>query len=328
MIPEHVYEKLKNQHILITGACGLIGTHFVKYISDLNVKRQLNIRLTLLVRSEEKARVRFGVQLESDMIRLLIGDVCDEKLFLNQDYEWDYIVHAAGPADPRSFSLYPVETMKANILGTMNLLEYMNHHKQLHPVKKLVYCSSGEVYGDAPMPDERGFTEDCPGVVQSMNPRACYPEGKRAGETLCLSYYQEYRIPSVVARLGYIYGEEITEECSRADAQFLRNARSGEDIVMKSEGLQLRSYCYAEDAIEALLLLLTDGVSGEAYNVANPDEVMTIREFAERLAAKYGVGIRFEIPEDIEKRGYSQMKREVLNAHRLNQLGWKISHFD
>ena len=156
-----------------------------------------------------------------------------------------------------------------------------------------------------------------------MNPRACYPESKRAAETLCASYLSQYRVDSVVARLCYVYGPTITNENSRADAQFLRNALSKTDIIMKSAGAQVRSYCYVADAARALIAILSGGESGSAYNVANRAAVRSIREYAEALAKVAGVQVKFETPEDAEKRGYSTVSRAVQKPDRLEALGWK-----
>lgn len=302
--------------ILITGATGLIGTSLIKRILKDNANNK-RFHVTALVRDKNKAENRFHNELSRNDFELLVGDVVDKDTFI--DGKWDYIVHAAGNAHPKAFALNPVETMTANLIGTMNLLEY----SRTHTVKKLLYLSTGEIYGDATTYDEHGWDESVQGVIDSMNPRSCYPESKRAAETLCVSYFKEYGVNTVIARLGYVFGVDITEDNSRADSQFLRNVLAGENIVMKSKGDQVRSYCYVKDCVEAMLLLINKGESGEAYNVANKECIHTIREYAETLAKVYGVQVVFDIPDEIEKRGYSTMKKEVLNAKKLYALGWK-----
>ena len=186
----------------------------------------------------------------------------------------------------------------------------------------MLFVSTGEIYGENPAIRD-GFAETDFGKIESMNPRACYPESKRAAETLCASYLKQYQVDSVVARLCYVYGPTITSENSRADAQFLRNAIAGEDVVMKSAGAQVRSYCYVADAASALAAILLNGESGCAYNVANRDSVRSIREYAETLAGVAGVRVRFELPDDAEKKGYSAVSRAVQKPDRLEALGWK-----
>lgn len=302
--------------ILVTGSMGLIGTALINRILELNDCGDSNYHVTVLVRNIDKAKQRFSKEIIRDDFELLVGDVTDKDVF--EGKEWDYIVHAAGNAHPKAFSVNPVETMTANLIGTINLLEY----SKTHDVKKMIYLSTGEIYGEASMPSEAGWDESTAGIVDSMNPRSCYPESKRAAETLCVSYFKEYGVNAVVARLGYVFGSSITDENSRADAQFLRNALAGENIVMKSKGEQLRSYCYVKDCADALMLLLNSGENGEAYNVANRDCTHTIREYAETLADVFGVKVVFDIPDEVEKSGYSTMKKEVLNPDKLYRLGW------
>lgn len=303
--------------ILITGATGLIGTSLINKILDDNDAGCKEYCVTALVRNEEKAKKRFEAELNRNDFGLLVGDVTNKETFDNG--EWNYIIHAAGNSHPKAFSLNPVETMTANLLGTMNLLEYSKNHN----VKKMLYLSTGEIYGNAPITSDDGWDENTSGTIDSMNPRSCYPESKRAAETLCVSCFKEYGVNVTIARLGYIFGASITEENSRADAQFLRNALAGEDIVMKSKGEQLRSYCYVKDCTNALMCLLKNGANGEAYNVTNKNCTHTIREYAKTLAETFGVKVVFDIPDEIEKSGYSTMKKEVLNPDKLYGLGWK-----
>ena len=315
------YEKLSNQRILITGANGMICSYMVDVFMKLNAVRNLNIHVTALIRSRDNAKKRFADYLDQDNFTLLVGDVCHKDLFMHQS--WDYIIHGAGNAHPKAFATQPVETMKANIVGTINLLDYAVSQEVKNRVNKIVFLSSGEIYGHAPAKKKSGWSEDTLGIVDSMNVRSCYPESKRAAETLCQSYYHEYGIQTVIARLSYIYGPTITADNTRADAQFLHNALMGEDIVMKSDGKQLRSYCYLQDAAEGILLLMLEGKEGEVYNIANSDSNVTIRQYAECLAETFGVEIRMELPDDIEKAGYSRMQREVLDATKLCEIGWK-----
>ncbi|MDD3138676.1 MAG: NAD-dependent epimerase/dehydratase family protein [Lachnospiraceae bacterium] len=315
------YANLQNQNILITGANGLIGSYLVDVFMKMNTVMNLDLHVTALTRSKEKSQKRFADYLDIESFDLLIGDVCHREIYKNR--RWDYIIHGAGNAHPKAFSIQPVETMKANLLGTMNILDYAVSQEVTNCVKKVILLSTGEIYGHAKLTDDKGWKESDIGMVDSMEVRSCYPEGKRAAETLCQSYYQEYGIRAVVARLCYIYGATIQSENTRADAQFLRNALRGETIVMKSEGKQVRSYCYLQDAAAAILFLLLEGKSGEAYNVANADSVASIKEYAECMATAFGVKIRMELPEHAEQKGYSKMQREILDAAKLRELGWR-----
>ena len=302
-------QKLRSARILITGATGLVGAFLTDCLLALSDQNALDLRLYALCRNAARAKERFG-----ERVNAIAADVSEATALP----ECDYIIHAASNAHPKAFSVDPVSTMLANILGVRNLLEHLR--AQGHG--RLLFVSTGEIYGDNPAVRD-GFSETDFGKIDSMNPRACYPESKRAAETLCASYLSQYRVDSVVARLCYVYGPTITNENSRADAQFLRNALSKTDIIMKSAGAQVRSYCYVADAARALITILSGGESGSAYNVANRAAVRSIREYAEALAKVAGVQVKFETPEDAEKRGYSTVSRAVQKPDRLEALGWK-----
>ena len=293
------WEKLRGKTIAVTGATGLIGGSFLRILSGLG----LGLRLIGLCRSPEKLRIP-GVEAVQYDARAGLPD-----------FEADFILHAASNAHPLAFSADPVGTMQANLLGTMRLLE------KIRGGGRLLLCSTGEIYGEAPALD--AFSETSFGAVDPMRARACYPESKRAAETLCAAYHAQYGCDALVARLCYVYGPDITPENSRADAQFLRKARAREDIVLKSPGSQLRSYCYVADAVSALLTILLKGEAGQAYNVANPASVCSIREYAQTLADLAGVSLRFELPPEAEKQGYSTVSRAVLDPAKLMQLGWE-----
>lgn len=308
------FEGLKDKSILITGANGLIGSYVIDYLTYLNSQKMYNIKIFAMSRSLEKMEKRFAKHpnlfyIEQDL---------NKPLFLNNTF--DFIIHAASNAHPLAFSKDPVGTMKTNLLGTMNLLESIKDNQNT----KFLYISTGEIYGNNV---DKAFTEKDCGAVDSKLARSCYPESKRAAETLCMAYSQQYGIHTNVARLCYVYGPTITQDNSRADAQFLRNALDKKDIVLKSEGLQKRTYCYVADVVSALLTILTKAPSTEVYNIANKNSIVSIKEYAQTLANLAGTNLKFEIPNELEKRGYSKSADSILDAQKLSQLGW-IPQYD
>ena len=156
-----------------------------------------------------------------------------------------------------------------------------------------------------------------------LNPRASYPSSKRAAETLCAAYKEEHGLDFVVIRPGHIYGPSITKTDSRASAQFTRNAKAGKDIVMKSAGTQLRSYCYTLDCASAILTALINGNNGEAYNISSRELVCSIRDIAEALAKAGNVNVVFENASETEKKGFNLMDNSSLNGAKLESLGWE-----
>ena len=311
------WNKLKNKCILITGATGLIGSFIVDLLMYRNAEYKDNIKIIALCRNYEAAQMRFTSHLKNSNFFILQQDVCEP---LNIDANIDYIIHGASNADPISFSKDPVGTMMANLSGTYNILNYAAQNS----VTRTVFLSTGEVYGEG-NGDVLTFTEDYYGYVNFNSPRACYPESKRAAETLCSSFLRQFNIDIVIARLCYVYGSTMSKKDSRVIAQFVRNAVNNEDIVMKSDGLQLRSYCYISDAVSAIICLLLMGKKGEIYNIANSNSNVTIKEIAETLAKLFRLKIRYEVPSVTERDGYSIVKQAVLNAEKIEKLGWKAS---
>lgn len=303
------FESLKNKSILITGANGLIGSYLIDYLSYLNSQQEYNIKIFAMSRSLEKLKNRFFKRpnlfyIEQDLNKPL-----------SVDEKFDYIIHAASNAHPLAFSKDPVGTMKTNLLGTINLLDSIKDNQNT----KFLYISTGEIYGNNV---DKAFTENDCGTVDSKLARSCYPESKRAAETLCMAYSQQYGTYTNVARLCYVYGPTITQDNSRADAQFLRNALDKKDIVLKSAGSQRRTYCYVADVVSAILTILTKAPSMEVYNIANKNSIVSIKEYAQTLANLAGTNLQFEIPDEVEKRGYSKSADSILDASKLSQLGW------
>jgi nucleoside-diphosphate-sugar epimerase len=167
------------------------------------------------------------------------------------------------------------------------------------------------------------FFENDYGFLDILNQRASYPSSKRAAETLCVAYSLEHGLDTVIVRPGHIYGPAVIPSDNRATAQFTRNAVKGEDIVMKSAGSQLRSYCYSLDCASAILAVLLNGEKENAYNISNPDSIITISAIAKELANAAGRNLTFENPADAEAKGYNLMSNSSLDSKKLEALGWQ-----
>ena len=304
----------RGKRFLITGATGLIGTFMIDALMALDA----GIEIYAAGRSAEGMRRRFGERMDAPRFHYVPYDATKPVRF---DFGADYIVHAACSAHPMAYATDPVGIMQANAFGTMQLLEYL----RTQPGARMIFLSTGETYGENPDLPE-GFRETDHGYIDPMNPRSCYPESKRAAETLCACYAAQYGVHAQVARLCHVYGPTMTAVNSRADAQFLRNALKGQDIVMKSAGAQVRSWCYVADAVNAILTLLVRGEKGGATNVANRHSVHSIREYAQTLADVGGVRLTFDLPPAVEQAGYTKITRAVLNPEKLEGLGWSAKY--
>lgn len=311
------WEKLRGKTVLVTGATGLIGGLLCRALTAASVKRGLSVRVLALVRSEEKARKQLASFLE-DGLELLVRDIMEP---VQVSEAVDYIFHGASVTASRDFVERPVETILTALKGTENLLELAREKK----VKGMVYLSSMEAYGVVD-PERYIVRETDYGYIDPLQVRSSYSEGKRMAEGLCAAYAHEYQVPVRTARLAQTFGAGIGRSENRVFAQFARSIMRGEDIVLHTDGSKAHCYCYTSDAALGLLTVLLEGEKGQAYNISNPDTFGTIREMAEMLIRTYpesGSKLVFDIPEDANAFGYAPTSRMLINADKLEALGWK-----
>lgn len=312
------FKEFKNSTFLITGATGLIGSLLIKYLLYHNRKKNLNIRIVALVRNIDKARKILELENEEVCVELKQQDMCLPMKDIDKSV--DYIIHAAANTASRDMIQYPVDNIKTAVNGTMSMLDFAKENA----IKGMVYISSMEVYGKFEHSEIR-IKEKELGYIDLSAARSCYPEGKRICECMCSAYASQYGVNVVIARLAQTFGAGILKGENRVFAQFAKSVIAGKDIVLRTKGLSEGNYVYTADAIEAILLLLVKGRSGEAYNVANEESHMTIKEMAELVAVQVShnnIKVRYDIPSDIESLGYAPDTKLYLSSEKLRQLGW------
>ena len=311
------WNKLRDKTVLITGATGFIGSFLIHSLLKKGEKDGLNIKVLALVRNKQRGIDAFGEYYEKGLLDFVVQDVCEP---IVTDKKADYIIHCASNAAPREYSMYPVETMKTNFYGTMNLLDYAKSVD----AEGFLYVSTIEIYGTTHGLDRIG--EDINGEIDAMKVRSCYPLSKKGCETLTVSYADEYGLPVKIGRLSYIFGPGMKQGDSKIVAVFPKCIADGENIVMKSKGEQLRSYTYVSDAITALITILLDGETGEAYNIASKKCITTIAGIAHTLVDSYpekGLKVIFDLPSEQEAKGFSLIENAVLDSDKLEALGWE-----
>lgn len=308
-------EKLYGSSVLIAGGSGLIGSFMADMLLYANKYRNAGIIVYVMDLSGERLAARYDGVEGKEALHFVEHNVNEVPDF---DFEVDYIIHAASPAFPAAFNSDPVGTVMSNILGTKYLLDYGKDHG----AKRMLYISSGEIYGQGDLSLE-SFEESYAGYVDLTSVRSCYPSGKRAAETLCVSYTKQYGIDTVIVRPSHTYGPTATKADNRANAQFVNKGLAGENIVLNSAGNQMRSYTYLADSASAILSVLTCGESCNAYNIANSASRTTIAGFAKEVAAQIGTKVIFADPDEVAKAEMTPIAKQVLSSRKLESLGWK-----
>lgn len=307
-------EQLRGKSVLVTGATGTIGSFIVDLLMQYNKDNCAGIKVYASGRSLERLDERF-YPIKTEWLIYVEHDM---KQSIRFDFSVDYIIHTAGNAYPAAFNTDPVGTIIGNIMGTYTLLEYGRHHG----TKRFLYISTGEVYGQGDLKLDE-FIETYGGYVNPTSPRSCYPNSKRTTETLCASYSKQYGLETVVVRPCHTYGPGMTKGDNRANVQFINNVLNDENIILKSSGTQMRSYCYVADCAAIILTVLINGKSGEAYNSANPNARITIAGFAKIVAETAGKKVIFENPTEAEKADRTPIAKQVLSSKKVEALGWR-----
>ena len=308
-------DELSGKTVLITGAGGLICSTVADILINWNESHhdRENIRIIAAGRNESRIRRRFGEFFGRKYFSFMEYDALRTEI---SGFSADYVIHGAGNAHPSAMSSEPVETMLANIIGLNAILR-----ASMHGVNRVLYISSSEVYGKRPDGNTAPFNENDYGYMDILNPRSCYPAAKRAAETLCACYASEYGADVVIARPGHVYGPSASANDSRVSSAFAYLAAKRENIIMKSDGLQLRSWCYSPDCAGAILKILLRGENLSAYNI--PGHIMTIREMSEHLAKFGGVNVLREGASENEIRTFNPMNNSSVDGTKLESLGWK-----
>lgn len=298
---------IHNSNILLTGATGLVGSALLReLIRDNNY-------VTCPVRNKAKAK---GL-IEKDVFsRICWIETPLEDYLQNLNGNYDYIIHGASPTASKYFVNNPVETLTFNISTTIMILDYA----KCHDVKGVIYLSSLESYGTV---TDNGnlIREDYQGYVNPLEVRSSYNIAKRTCECICHSYSKEYNVPVKIVRLTQIISSKVADNDMRVYAQFARSAAKREDIILHSEGFSARQYVYIDDAIEAILLVLLKGNDGEAYNVANEETYISVKDMADFVQKNFNPEHKVVIQKR-DDMGYAPVTKLKLSTQKLKDLGW------
>jgi UDP-glucuronate decarboxylase len=289
------------KHILITGGAGFLGSH----LCDRLIERGEDILcLDNFFTGSKENIIHLLANTHFELIR---HDIINP-IFL----EVDQIYNLACPASPVHYQYNPIKTIKTNVMGTINTLGMA---KRLNA--KILQASTSEVYGD---PDVHPQKEKYWGRVNPVGPRSCYDEGKRAAECLMMDYHRQNNVKIKIARIFNTYGPRMALNDGRVVSNFIIQALKGEDITVYGDGSQTRSFCYVDDMIAGLIMMMdsADSFLGPV-NIGNPEE-FSILDLAETIITMTGNRSKIvfkPLPQDDPM----QRKPDISLARKT--LGWQ-----
>jgi nucleoside-diphosphate-sugar epimerase len=266
--------RLSGHRILVTGGSGFIASHLVEALVDDN-------QLVLFDVGFRDSPLAGTPLLGHRNVQTVTGDVMNADQLRAAADGCDVVVHAAAMVGVRNVIRHPRKTIEINFMGTRNVLEAIPEPRKLH---RFLYFSTSEVFGGMSFRvDESRSTS-----VGSVNEaRWSYSIAKLAGEHLVAAYRRELGLPSVIVRPFNVFGPRRTGD--HAVLQFILRALQGVDIEVHGDGSQIRSWCYVEDFVNALLLCLEKPEAvGEDFNLGNPQNTCTILDLAQRIVALTG----------------------------------------
>ena len=294
-------QRLHTGQVLVTGGAGFLGSHLCD---------------SLLADGHEVICLDNFFTGSRGNVHHLIGNPSFELIRHDVTFpiylEVDQIYNLACPASPVHYQYDPVQTTKTSVHGAINMLGLAKRTGA-----KIFQASTSEVYGD---PEIHPQTEDYWGHTNPIGPRACYDEGKRCAETLFFDYHRQHGLAIKVARIFNTYGPRMHPNDGRVVSNFIVQALANQDITLYGDGSQTRSFCYVDDLIAGLIMLMDSApeVTGP-INIGNPDE-FTIRQLAELVVEMVGSRskITFQpLPTDDPR----QRQPDITRAR--SQLGWQ-----
>ncbi|MDO8481303.1 MAG: SDR family oxidoreductase [Nanoarchaeota archaeon] len=253
---------------LVTGGAGFLGSH----LCDALIKDHRVICVDNLFTGSTKNVEHL---LKHPQFKLIKHDIIQP---LAIDEKIDFIYNLACPASPVHYQFNAIRTIKANVLGTMNMLGLAKKHGA-----RILQASTSEVYGD---PLEHPQKETYRGNVNPIGIRACYDEGKRCAETLMFDYHRQNGVDIRVIRIFNTYGPRMAANDGRVVSNFIVQALKGEDITIYGDGTQTRSFCYVSDLIDGIVKMMHQGYIGPV-NLGNQEEY-TVLELAQKIIALSG----------------------------------------
>ena len=285
----YIIQSLKNEfsvlsgnNILITGGAGFLGYYFVKSFIKWNSLKKSSSKISVTILDNfSRGMPEWISKIKKDAHLNLIKNDITEPIKFSKHF--DYIIHAASIASPIYYRKNPIQTMDANVSGLRNLLDFSLKQKENgKKLKGFLFFSTSEIYGD-PDPSNIPTKEDYRGNVSCTGPRACYDESKRFGETLCVTFANQFKLPIKIVRPFNNYGPGLKITDGRVISDLIKNVINEEDIELYSDGSPTRTFCYISDAIIGYIKVLVHGDNGQSYNIGTSKPEISILDLSKKI---------------------------------------------
>ncbi|HLC76323.1 MAG TPA: UDP-glucuronic acid decarboxylase family protein [Candidatus Peribacterales bacterium] len=268
---------MNDSFAVVTGGAGFVGSH----LCDALVTRGEKVLCLDNLFTGSKKNIEH--LLRSDQFHFIECNINHLPDATKQSSLHQWKIHAvynlACPASPVHYQHDPVETVRTNVVGTINMLDFAREKNAV-----FLQASTSEVYGD---PEVHPQPETYVGHVNPLGPRACYDEGKRCAETLCSDYHREYGLTTKIARIFNTYGPRMALNDGRVVSNFIIQALKNDPITIYGSGSHTRSFQYVDDLIRGLLALADHPSFHGPVNIGTQFE-MTVKELAELIISLTG----------------------------------------
>ena len=290
--------------ILVTGGSGFIGSNLCRYL--LNNKN----RVICIDNNYTGSIANIADLLDNEDFKFINHDVTEP---IDIAEKIDYIYNLACPASPKYYQReHAIQTTKTCVYGALNMLEFAKKNDAI-----ILQTSTSEIYGE---PEIHPQTESYRGNVNPIGIRSCYDEGKRCAESLFFDYWRYEGVKIKVVRIFNTYGPYMAFDDGRVVSNFIYQALQNENITIYGKGDQTRSFCYVDDLVEALVLMMNSEQEFTGpVNLGNPQE-FTIKELAEKIIAKTKSGSEI-IYKDLPSDDPTRRKPDITLAQ--NKLHWQ-----